>query len=324
MTVKRPCWMLTLAFLWGVAHAHHGPGTSAGGAQTQSALTLKEGKSSLSLSWDYTQFKAISETNIESETRKIGGKDRHFDALRWSLVQTLDLAYGVTDALQLGFSTGWYRANDLEEGHIHANGSYGFHRFGDVSGATDPWLKVKYRCVEADHSQIALYGGIKFPTGTDDAISREDKSSNTKNTPLEASLQPGSGAFDFKLGAAYSRVLRGANRLDVSLDYTLRTENDEFKIGDRIDTGVALTHGVSDRLFVIGEVDLQYLFRNEEDGESIRNTGGTTVFLSPGVRFQFSERVSGALSPQIPVFQDLYDRQQGTAFRILIGLSASF
>ncbi|MBI4566256.1 MAG: transporter [Planctomycetes bacterium] len=303
----------------------HGPGTSGGGLLTQSGAVLKLGAVSLSVRLDYTLFERLSETQIRDRTFKVSGDHVHFDAARWTLLESIDVAVGVAEDLQLGFAFGYYRANDLREGHLHGDGSYGFHDFADVSGMTDQWINAKWRALKGPEGSFALFAGVKLPFGDDDEVGED----GTRNEPLEPSLQPGSGAFDVALGTAYSRWLSENVTLDTSVSYTYRTEEDHFKIGDLVLFGIAVAHRFTEnvRTFpqpsVFLEANVRHLFRNEEDGERVRNSGGTALFLSPGFRFGFSERASLTLSVQIPVVQALHDKQQETLLKVAMGVTVS-
>jgi len=304
----------------------HGPGTSGGGLLTQSGEVLKPGAYSVSFRVDYTNFQKLNETQIQDKTMSMAGADHvHFDAVRWSMLETFEIGVGATEDLQFGFSFGYYRANNVREGHIHASGTYGFHDFGDITGMTDQWITSKYRVMK-DAGSLAFFGGIKLPFGDDN----ETDEGGTGNAPLDPALQPGSGAFDFQLGAAYSRYLSSAVSLDTSVAYTYRTRADDFKIGDLILFGVALSYRFTESVQVFPqpsaflELNVRHLFRNREGSEEEENSGGTALFVSPGFRLGFSDRVSFTIALQIPVVQALHDEQQLTKFKVSTGLTLSF
>ncbi len=304
----------------------HGPGTSGGGLSTQSGETLLPGKLTLSWRQDYTQYERLSSDDIQKRTYKVHGDHAHFDALRWSLLETIEFGYGLSEDLQFGYSLGYYKGNDLREGHLHADGSYGYHEYGDVSGMTDHWLTLKKRVLKGENGHLAVLGGVKFPFGDDDEIGED----GTRNAPLEASMQPGSGTFDLMLGAAYSRYLGTQVSFDTSLSYTYRTKEDDYKIGDLILYGAALAYRFSENVRDVPsisaflEMNVRHLLRNREDGETVHNSGGTTLFLAPGARVAFTESTSFSLAVQIPVVQHLHDEQQETLFKVMAAFTLTF
>src|ERR1041385_1045487 len=88
--------------------AHHGPGTTGGAVATQSGETLKPGAFSLGFSWSYTQFESLTGAEIARRTARVKSSEPDFDAIRWSLLQTAELYYGVMEDLQIGASFGFY------------------------------------------------------------------------------------------------------------------------------------------------------------------------------------------------------------------------
>jgi len=89
-----------------IVHADHGPGTSGGGASTQSGETMKPGKFSVELRTDYTEFEHLSSAQIAAKAVKAGD----FDLLDRSFVSTIGLSYGVVENFQVGLTLGYYTA----------------------------------------------------------------------------------------------------------------------------------------------------------------------------------------------------------------------
>jgi hypothetical protein len=193
----------------------------------------------------------------------------------------------------------------------------------DPDGITDLWLNLKYRLVRGEPGNLAIVAGLKLPTGTDD----ETLDNGEK---LEPSSQPGTGAFDVRAGLAYTRYLNSALTLDASAVYTLRTEHDDFQVGDRFDAGVALAWRlIADehaypQYQVFGEALVTWLEEDEHDGESNANSGGTVLYLSPGARVRFSRNVALTVAPAFPVLQDLGGEQVEAEYRIIAALTFTF
>src|SRR6187401_293600 len=100
---------LVLAAQW--AHADHGPGTSGGGASTQSGETLKPGKFSIEFREDYTEFENLSGATIEAKATRAGS----FDLLDRSFLSTVSISYGIVENLQVSLSLGYYTAVNARE-----------------------------------------------------------------------------------------------------------------------------------------------------------------------------------------------------------------
>jgi len=314
-------WMIfvsVLAFCGGV-YADHGPGTSGGGALTQSAETLKPGKVSLEFRAEYTEFEDLSDSKIEASAARAGS----FDLLDRSFLETFSISYGVVENFQVGLTIGYYHAVNAREAEFdEATGESEILTF-DPDGLTDLWLTGKYRFYRGPIGQFAVFGGVKFPTGKFDV-------ENSEGERVEPSATAGSGSYDGMGGLAYSRFLTSRLTLDVSGQYTFRTEAEEFRLGDRIDAGLAFAYRLVEdiqqfpQVSFFGEANLRHLFKSEEDGERDPNTGGTALFLTPGVRAAFNPHAAFTISAPIPVWQDLNGTQLETDFKINGALTLTF
>ena len=145
---------------------------------------------------------------------------------------------------------------------------------------------------------------------------------------LDPSSQPGTGSVDWQGGVAYSRYLNERVTLDASALYSLRTEHDDFEVGDRADLGLALAYRLTEDVqapndwSVFGELDGIWLDEDEEDGVSNENSGGEVVYLVLGVRDRINPHVSLSLAPALPVLQDVNGEQVETEWRV--GLALTF
>lgn len=141
--------------------ADHGPGTSGGGASTQSGETLKPGKFSVELRTDYTEFEDLSATQIATKAAKAGS----FDLLDRSFLSTISVGCGVAENFQVGLAIGYYNAVNAREAEFDSGTGDSEIATFDPDGLTDMWLTGKYRFYRGPLGSIAVLGGMKFPTG---------------------------------------------------------------------------------------------------------------------------------------------------------------
>jgi hypothetical protein len=308
-----------LLFIPVASHADHGPGTSGGGATTQSGETLKPGKFSFDVRIEYTEFQNLTTEEIESKAAKAGA----FDLLDRSFLYTVSVGYGVIENWQVALSIGYYDAVQAREAEFDSSSGETEILTFNPDGVTDLWLTTKYRFYRGPWGQFAAVAGVKFPTGDDDVR-------NSEGERVEPSATAGSGSFDGMAGLAYSRWLTPRMTLDASAQYTFRTEHADFRLGDRIDAGVTVAYRLTPdiekypQVSVFAEANLRHLFKSDEEGEPDPNTGGTVFFLSPGVRLSAWRNAALTLSAQVPVVQDLNGTQLKTDFRVLAALTTTF
>lgn len=283
--------------------ANHGPHTTGGGATTISGETSKQSTTKFSIDVTYTNYEAISDADIKRKADRAG----HFDALRDSYLESFNISHGITDDLEVTGQIGWYSGRGFKAAHASEHSHENHSRHSDESetevatgspeGLTDLLVRGKYRLIKDAQGlgNLSIIGGGFLPTGDNN-----ERLSNGER--LEPSSQPGSGAFGYQLGASYSRHLSARLMVDASQIYTFRTSNDGFEVGDRIDSGIALTyqfgeeHGRDTALFA--EISHNWLGKDFEVGDGVNdNSGGNSLFLTRSA-FECSAR-SQSLSRSI-------------------------
>ena len=211
------------------------------------------------------------------------------------------LGYGVTSDLAL-FGVLPYVDKNLEIT------SMGVRRTRDTSGIGDLTLFGRYTVFKDDIPgrtfRIAPFAGVELPTGEDDEIDGFGR--------LPPSVQLGSGSVD-PFGGLVATYQTLDFEIDAQASYKVNTEANNFELGDvaRFDASFqyrlwprSLGSGVPGFLYGVFEGNLIHQNKNQSNGTKNPNSGGTTLFLMPGLQY-VTQRwiVEGGV--QIPVFQDL-------------------
>lgn len=316
-TASRLFISIVPALLASASWANHGPGTSGGGLTTMSGETMKVSTWNMDFRLDFTSYEGLSAAQAEAHAANSGA----FDSIDSSVLASLSLSYGLLEDVQVSTTIGWYWGN----GFIDAEDVGGVveSSTADPSGLTDLWINAKWRVMKGEDGHLALVGGVKAPVGNDD-----QRLANGEL--LEPSSQPGSGAWDFMGGVAYSRYLTPHVTLDSSVAYTLRTEAHDFQVGDRFDAGVAVSWRLTDEIdrfpniSVFTELSYVLLMKDQDAGVDNPNSGGGTLYLGPGVRARFNANTALTVAPQFPIMQDLNGDQVETSFKLGAMLSLTF
>ncbi len=151
--------------------------------------------------------------------------------------------------------------------------------------------------------RIAPFLGIKMPTG--------DHNARDSSGRLPLRIQPGSGSWDILAG-----VVATWQTLDFQIDsqasYKANREANGVRAGDvsAIDGSVqyrlwprSLGHGVPAFLYGVLEVNLEHADKDRLGGVDDRNSGGTTLFLSPGLQYVTRKWIIEA-GVQMPVIRN--------------------
>lgn len=171
--------------------------------------------------------------------------------------------------------------------------------------------------------RVAPFAGIELPTG------RHDDSDGLGTLP--ATLQLGSGSWDPFAGiVATYQVLD--YQIDGSLGYQRNTEAGSFEFGDeaRLDASLQyrlwpreLGGGVPGFLYGVVEANLIHRGRNKSGGAGDANSGGTVLFVAPGLQYVTKRWIVEAIV-QLPVLQDLNGTALGDDYIVRAGIRINF
>jgi len=204
---------------------------------------------------------------------------------------------------------------------------------GDASGIGDIALIGRYTFLKSETPDsttvMAGVAGIKFATGSTNA-----KTSDGMNF-LDSHLQPGTGSTDYLLGVSYSHSLQRFS-LSANLLGTITTEG---KFGTtKHQFGNALNYDLTGKyrmapeefaptkpqLFVALGINGEVREREKEDGVTVTDSGGNTIYLSPGLQLVLAPHWVLELSYQHAIYHNLYGTQLGETYKAIGGVTYLF
>jgi hypothetical protein len=204
---------------------------------------------------------------------------------------------------------------------------------GDASGLGDVAVLGRYTFLKTEAPEatdvLAAVFGVKFSTGKTDA-----RTSDGMNY-LDSHLQPGTGSTDYLLGLSYSHALQRFS-LSANLLGTVPTEG---KFGDtKHKFGNALNYDLTGKYRIAPEaftptkpqvfaalgINGEVRGRETEDGVTVPDSGGNTIYLSPGVQLVVAPHWIMDLSYQHAIYHNLYGTQLGETFKVITGVTYLF
>jgi len=325
------------------AFAHHPTGSSSTGSSgpiaTTSATTLDKGQSVAGIVVEFISLDPLP-------LNKLGGHP-HPHNLDGIYSTSLVYAYGITNDLTLSLRLPFIRRTNIYD---HHDGD-----LGDSAGVGDLSVLGQYRFFNNRTAQIesAVLFGVKLPTG-DTSVSA------ATGDRFEAEFQPGSGSVDYFLGLAFTKRFGGWS-FDTNVLYQFTNEGvQNTDLGDRFLYNAAISYrmygfnGYSGRmnaglpppmyhggpkakhhqheeapvsrglaLDLVLEVNGEWHDHQRINGKSDPNSGGNTIYLSPGLRLSM-DRWSGFVSFGVPIVSEPNGLQPEPEWRIMSGLTVNF
>lgn len=173
--------------------------------------------------------------------------------------------------------------------------------------------------------QMAAIGGIKLPTGDND---ERDETGEL----LPRSLQLGTGSVDVPLGIILS-AFKNRIGFNSELIYQFNNESEGFAFGDETKINLAVGYRLLPKVYqsMQDRVLNAYLELNSSfsqtaslNGQPLSESGGTLIFLTPGIQWILSPRFLVEAAFQIPVLQQLNGTQLTFAPTTNLGIRLQF
>lgn len=263
------------------------------------------------------EFVARELVVVSKSGKDPSGADRDRSALSFVSV----LGYGVTNKLAL-FGVLPYVNKDLDVTVAGNRINRSESGFGDVS------VFGRYTLVQHDQPgrtfRVAPFFGVKAPTGEDDESDEFGR--------LPPSVQSGSGAWDV-FGGVVATYQVFTFQADGQVSYRINNEANDFDPGDEFRLDGSLQYrllprtlakkGVPNFLYGVLETNLVYRDKNKLNGTNDDNSGGTTVFLSPGLQYVTKRWIVEGVV-QLPVIQNLHGNALENDYVVRAGVRFNF
>jgi hypothetical protein len=297
---------------------------------TQTGITLPAGMWAVGTITQFTSFNSASDaTLLDLKNNAIDDAHGDVHSVKSLLTPSVFAAYGITDNLTLGIRLPYVqrfgvRSPNEDGDAINNQGNPG--GFGGVS------LFGQYRFFHtADNlNHLSLVIALKTPSGATHVQTHQGE-------PFETHHQPSSGSWNPAAGLSFTRAM-GKFSFDSSVLYTVATTGSQkTALGDTFDYNIALSYafiGVAkNNLFVdsnnapwtaVLELNGMWQDRQKTAGLADPNSGGNTVYMSPGIRYAGGKNWNTALSIGTPIVKDRNGYQTPPDYRITYRLVFAF
>lgn len=166
---------------------------------------------------------------------------------------------------------------------------------------------------------IGIQIGLKLPTGKHDY---NFSSGPEAATPLDRSLQPGSGSTDLILGVYhYGTLNRNWDWFAQGIFQTAIKTLDGYRPGNALNLNTGVRYMAFDNIVPQLQINAQTRQRDTGASADPANTGGKLVYLSPGITVTLNKSTKIYSFIQVPVYQYVEGLQLAPRWNASVGLN---
>jgi hypothetical protein len=194
-----------------------------------------------------------------------------------------------------------------------------------VSGLGDARLIASYQGLLPMHN-LGLQLGVKLPTGSFGTAVKFSTGPNA-GTPLDASLQAGTGSTDVILGAYYYRPVSQnfGGFVNAQFQSALAHKQDQpgndYRPGNVTTVSFGLRYEANPKWIPQLQVNLSHKDADQGALADVPDTAGTVAYLSPGVTIQLATRLHLYGFVQVPIYSNLDGYQLFPHWTAAIGVN---
>jgi hypothetical protein len=279
----------------------------------------------LSFEYDY-----IDQDELRSGTRPVAGVPDGYELERGTLNQyaTTGISYSPDSSWNISLFVPYVIRTHSTYGTFDSSQSLPDPSSSSSSSLGDVRLIGAYQGL-LPASNLGIQLGFKFPTGRYGTAIDFDKGP-AAGTPLDASLQPGTGSTDVIVGAYYYQAIsRNVDafingQFQSAVSHHLDEPGNDYRPGNATTVSFGLRYKRDPRFVPQLQVNLVHKAPDQGALADIQSTAGTVAYVSPG----FTARVFASLHVfgfvQIPAYSNLYGFQLFPRYTATVGASYAF
>ena len=249
------------------------------------------------------RYEYLDQDQLRSGSSRVSSSDapRHHD-------EVYTRNQGLYATFDYNFASGWgvsavVPGLDREHEHIHNHHGERIPEKWDYTELGDIRVVGRYQfpLETQDSARSPLMGflfGLKLPTGSTDV-------KNAEGDTAERSLQPGTGTTDVILGAYYQLrlPLDGLSLFAQAGFGAALDSHHHYRPGNRITVDLGLSYAATEKVSLL--LQLNSLWRSRDSGSEAEpdDSGGTFVYISPGVSVGIGRNYQLFGLVQVPIYQ---------------------
>jgi hypothetical protein len=309
------------------------------GVQESLSGVASPGAQNISLQFNYS-FTVMDKLRQGSATRPLGevkneGKYTILPTRMEMTKYSVTAAYGFSPRVSV-FVTVPYIRNTMDMEMLKSMGmgmapQWMLNQMDPVKGIGDVTAMGLYRIYTDNdvmpRDTVTIGLGVKTPTGS-------YTKTNSGGKFIHAHMQPGTGSWDPLISLIYAKMMNPV-LLQADATYQITTRNSKgYEFGDSLAANLSGKYALSRYFNVTGGFTFLHVNKaTDEDGnytnlaslmDDPANTGGDSVWFSPGIQVLPIRNSLIDLKVQFPLWEHVNGIQLVSSYRILVGVSYSF
>ena len=163
-------------------------------------------------------------------------------------------------------------------------------------------------------NNLGIQLGVKLPTGQYGTAVKFYSGPNA-GSPLDASLQPGTGSTDVIIGAYYYAAISQNfdafvnGQFQAAVKERMDQPGNDYRPGNATTVSIGLRYEGNPRF--VPQLQMNVLHKSPDTGAlaDVQNTAGNVAYVSPGITAQLASRLHVFAFAQLPVYSNLYGNQ---------------
>jgi hypothetical protein len=253
--------------------------------------------------------------------------EAHDEVSTLNLITAFQLQYGISDRLNVGIVVPF-----IHREHTHIHHDEGEEEKWNFSGFGDITISGNYTLIKPTMDKeiyLGITAGLKIPTGVTDAV-------NDNGEAAEVTIQPGTGSYDELIGIDFryplvtvptaEKNVFSTLPLILGLNYKLAGKGtNDYKFGNTL----LISAGTAYQITNYADLTFQINLRNQgyadmgSTGEPRENTGGTWMYISPGLNINLTNNLSLFGIVQLPAYINVHGLQQASPFNTQLGVTVN-
>jgi opacity protein-like surface antigen len=191
----------------------------------------------------------------------------------------------------------------------------------DIPGLREERLDELAGASEIDRAALTIWAGVSIPTGD---VKKPNPAYVTNDFSV-TNLQTGTGTFDPLLQARVDVPL-GVWRLftEASAVVPLVENRHDYKTAQTLSFGVGAEFDVAPQLHVRLAATFQRVGNDEYQGEDVGVGGGKWVYVTPGLAWDLTDRLTLDVGVRCTAFRDTDTKLVDSGAAIQVGLTLNF